>query len=222
MIGSVASALAEAWESGQPVAPLTAELALTSLDAAEQIAGDVLERLALPPCGIRVGQTGLVGAMLPGRIVATGQTLPLSVLPHGRAAPALLAVLGEAITPDGTALPALERLHPALDLSASRWRDGPANLFEAAADLAGLGQVVIGKGRRAALPSSCALAPQRALRADVASLFEIAVGVAREAGGLPLGAVLVLVFDGSSQMLGAPGPITARWTGLGTATAELR
>jgi len=161
-MGSVASALAEAWESGKPVAPLTADLALSCLEAAEEVAGDVLERLALPPCGVRVSETGLVGAMLPGRIAATGQTLPLSVLPHGRAAPALLTELAEAITPDGTGLPALERLHPALDLSASRWRDGPANLFEASADLAGLGQVVIGKGKRTGFPSSCALAPQRA------------------------------------------------------------
>ena len=222
MMGSVASALAEAWESGKPVAPLTADLALSCLEAAEEVAGDVLERLALPPCGIRVSETGLVGAMLPGRIAATGQTLPLSVLPHGRAAPALLAVLAEAITPDGTGLPALERLHPALDLSASRWRDGPANLFEASADLAGLGQVVIGKGKRTGFPSSCALAPQRAGRVDVAALFETAVSVAREAGGLPLGAVLVLLFDRSGQALGAPGPVTARWTGLGSATAELR
>jgi 2-keto-4-pentenoate hydratase len=222
MIGSVASALAEAWESGQPVAPHKADLALACLEAAEQVAGDVLERLALPPCGIRVSETGLVGAMLPGRIMATGQTLPLSVLPHGHAAPALLAVLGEAITPDGTALPAFERLHPALDLSASRWRDGPANLFEAAADLAGLGQLVIGKGKRTGFPSSCALAPQRALRVDCAALLETAVNIAREAGGLPLGAVLVLVFDRSGQALGVPGPITARWTGLGGATAELR
>ena len=44
----------------------------------------------------------------------------------------------------------------------------------------------------------------------------------REAGGLPLGAVLVLVFDSAAQALAAPGPVTARWTGLGAVSAELR
>jgi hypothetical protein len=48
------------------------------------------------------------------------------------------------------------------------------------------------------------------------------VRVAREAGGLPLGAVLVLVFDSTAQALAAPGPVTARWTGLGVVSAELR
>jgi hypothetical protein len=67
-----------------------------------------------------------------------------------------------------------------------------------------------------------AATPQRALRVDCAALLETAVNIAREAGGLPLGAVLVLVFDRSGQALGVPGPITARWTGLGGATAELR
>jgi 2-keto-4-pentenoate hydratase len=171
MMGSIASALAEAWESGQPVAPLAADQALTSLDAAENVAGEVLGTLGLTPCGIRVTQSGLVGAMLPGRIMAQGSPLPLGVLPHGRAAPALLVVLAEAITESDTGLPAVAQLHPALDLSASRWRDGPANIFEEAADLAGLGQVVIGKGKAQSWPTSCALGAPRARRVDVAALF---------------------------------------------------
>ncbi len=158
MLSSVASALTEAWESGQPVAPLTTEYALKDMEAAEEVAGAVLEKLALAPCGIRVTQSGLVGAMLPGRIMASGQPLPLAALPHGRAARALLAVLEEAITAEGNGWPSLARLHPALDLAASRWRDGPANDFEAAADLAGLGYVIIGKGKPAAWPTSAALA----------------------------------------------------------------
>jgi hypothetical protein len=127
MMGSIASALAEAWETGQPVC---AEAALTNLDAAENVAGAVLEKLALAPCGIRVTEAGLVGAMLPGRIMAQGHPLPLAVLPHGRAAPALLVVLAEAIAESDTGLPVLAQLHPALDLSASRWRDGPAICFQ--------------------------------------------------------------------------------------------
>ena len=225
MMGSVAAALAEAWETGQPVAPLGAELALTGMAAGEAVAGAVLEKLALEPCGIRVTQSGLVGAMLPGRIMASGKPLPLAALPHGRAAPALLAVLAEAITPEGTALPALARLHPALDLAASRWRDGPANAWEAAADFAGLGYVVIGKGKPAAWPANCALAlgvaRVRAQPVAVQALFEAAVEVAREAGGLPVGAVLVLVLDGRA-VPAALGDVTVRWTGLGTAHAALR
>lgn len=222
MMSSIAAALTEAWETGQPVAPLSAEFALGSLDAAEAVAGAVLEKLVLPPCGIRVLESGLVGAMLEGRISRTGLPLPLAALPHGRAAPALLAVLGEAIAWDGEGLPVVARLHPALDLSASRWRDGPATIFEAAADLAGLGQVVIGKGKPAHWPSSCALGAPRATPAGVAGLFETAVRVAREAGGLPVGAVLVLVFDSRAEVLSGPGPVTARWSGLGAATADLR
>ena len=222
MMGSIASALAEAWETGQPLAPLSTDHALTSLDAAENVAGEVLEKLALAPCGIRVAESGLVGAMLPGRLMAQGSPLPLAVLPHGRAAPALLVVLDEAITENDTGLPAVAQLHLALDLSASRWRDGPANIFEAAADLAGLGQVVVGKGKAPSWPTSCALGAPRARRVGVASLFETAVRVAREAGGLPVGAVLVLVFDSAAEALAAPGPVTARWTGLGVVSAALR
>lgn len=225
MMGSVAAALAEAWETGQPVAPLSPEMALSSLDAAEAVAGAVLEKLAVAPCGLRVMESGLVGAMLPGRIMASAQPLPLAVLAHGRAAPALLAVLAEPVTAEGTTLPAVATLHPALDLSASRWRDGPANGWEEAADLAGLGYVMLGKGRPAGWPASCALAlgaeRVRAQPLSVPPLFEAAVRVAREAGGLPVGAVLVLVFDGRSAKA-APGEVTARWTGLGAAQAVLR
>ncbi len=226
MMSSVAAALAEAWETGQPVAPLTAEYALQSLTAAEDVAGAVLQKLELQPCGIRVAESGLVGAMLPGRIVANGRPLPIAALPHGRAAPALLVVLGEAIAEDGKDLPAVARLHPALDIATSRWRDGPANAFEAAADLAGLGHVVIGKGKPAPWPSSCALAlgeaASRAQPAAVDALFARAVQVAREAGGLPEGAVLVLVLDGRGAAVSTPGEITARWTGLGRVTLALR
>jgi hypothetical protein len=225
MMGSIASALAEAWETGQPLAPLSPGMALCSLDAAEAVAGEVLEKLALAPCGLRVMESGLVGAMLPGRIMTGGQPLPLAVLPHGRASPALLAVLGEALTAEGSGLPALARLHPALDLAGSRWRDGPANEFEAAADLAGLGYVMLGKGKPPAWPGSCALAlgveRVRAQPLAVAPMFEAAVRVAREAGGLPVGAVLVLVFDGRGLAV-EPGEVTARWTGLGAAQAWLR
>lgn len=224
MLGSVASALAEAWETGTPVAPLSAEYALGGLEAAEDVAGEVLEKLGLVPCGIRVTEAGLVGVMLPGRIV-TGVALPLAALPHAWVAPAILAVLAEAILPDGTGLPALARLHPAMDVASSRWRDGPANALEATADLAGLGHVVIGRGRAVALPAKAALeldgAKARAVPVDVAALFARAVQVAREAGGLPAGAVLVLV-AGGGVAVPKPCDAVARWTGLGKAEVSLR
>ena len=222
MMGSVAAALAEAWETGQPVAPLAAEHALGGLEAAEAVAGAVLLKLAVAPCGIRVTEGGLVGAMLPGRIVASGLPLPIAALPHGRAAPALLVVLAEAVTEDGTGLPAVARLHPALDIATSRWRDGPANPFEAAADLAGLGHVVIGRGKPAAWPASCAMGTERARPAAVAALFAQAVAVAREAGGLPEGAVLVLVFDSRAMPVTEVSEWAARWTGLGKVQVSLR
>ena len=110
-------------------------------------------------------------------------------------------------------------------MASSRWRDGPANAFEAAADLAGLGHVAIGRGKVAGLPAGAALeldgARARARPVDVAALFAQAVQVAREAGGLPAGAVLVLVAAGG---VAAPGPcaMTARWTGLGRVELALR
>ena len=224
MLSSVSSALAEAWETGTPVAPLTSEYALGSLEAAEDVAGEVLEKLGLVPCGIRVTEAGLVGVMLPGRIV-TGAALPLAALPHARVAPAILAVLAEPIEPDGTGLPALARLHPAVDVASSRWREGPADLFEAAADLAGLGHVVVGRGRAVPLPSQVALAldgaKARARPADMAALFARAVQIAREAGGLPVGAVLALVAGGGVAVAG-PCEAVARWTGLGKVTLSLR
>ena len=223
MLSSVASALAEAWETGTPVAPLSAEYALNRLEAAEDVAGEVLEKLGLVPCGVRITQAGLAGAMLPGRIVQ-GTPLPLVALPHAAAAPAILVVLAEAISEAGEGLPALARLHPAVDISSSRFREGPANAFEAAADLAGLGHVVIGKGRAVVLPTSCAMerngTKARATPAPFAALFETAVQVAREAGGLPAGAVLVLALR--PEPVTGPGEIAVRIPGLGRAVAELR
>lgn len=224
MLSSLASALAEAWESGHPVAPLAPGYAPASLEAAEDVAGEVLEKLGLTPCGLRLTQDGLAGVMLPGRIV-TAPVLPLAALPHARVSPALLLVLAEAIEPDGTGLPALARLHPAVDVASSRFRDGPASALEAVADLAGLGHVAIGRGKAAALPSRAALGLDgeraRGVPHDMAGLFERAVQVAREAGGLPAGAVLVLV-AGSGVLVSEPGSIAVTWTGLGKVTLELR
>ncbi len=226
MMGSVAAALAEAWETGHPVALLADAKALATLAEAEDVAGALLQKLAITPCGIRMAENGLLGAMLPGRIVAHGSPLPLAVLPHGIAAPALLVVLGEAITEAGTSLPSVARLHPALDVATSRWRDGPADMFQAAADLAGLGHVVMGKGRPPAWPVSCALAfgeeRARARPVAAAALFAQAVQAAREAGGLPQGAVLVLVFDSRAVPVTGACEVTARWTGLGLAQVTLR
>ena len=224
MLGSLASALAEAWETGHPVAPLTADYTPTNLDAAEDVAGAVLEKLALVPCGIRVIEEGLVGVMLPGRL-GMGTTLPLAALPHARVAPALVAVLAEPITEDGAGLPAVARLHPALDVASSRYQDGPANAFEAAADLAGLGHVVIGKGRTVDWPTRCVLeldgARGKPRKVDMAALFQRAVQVAREAGGLPAGAVLVLV-PACAVAVAEPRAARAGWTGLGRAELALR
>jgi 2-keto-4-pentenoate hydratase len=226
MMGSVASALTEAWETGQPVAPLAAEYALESLEAAEAVAGEVLARLGLAPCGIRVAESGLVGAMLEGRIVPSGRPLPFAALPHGHAAPALLVVLAEAVTATGALPPAISALHPALDIATSRWRDGPANAYEAAADMAGLGHVVIGRGKPLAWPRSCALAlgdaRVKAKPLAALALFDVAIQAAREAGGLPQGAVMILVFDSQQVPLDQSGLVSARWPSLGTAQSELR
>jgi hypothetical protein len=217
MSNPIAAALVEAWESGNPVTPTP----IADMAAAEDIAAAVLEALGALPCGLRMTETGLVGPMLESRFMTTGMALSAAMLRHAQVAPALVGVLAQELA-DGP--PVFARLHPALDISSTRWRDDAATPAEATADLARLGHVVLGKGKVAPLPTACALlageARARAKPAAAEALLLRAAQAAREMGGLPAGAVLVAVLDGR----GAPalaGGWAASWPGLGRAAARI-
>jgi hypothetical protein len=101
----------------------------------------------------------------------------------------------------GGALPAFSALHPILDVSAWRLRELPASAGLAAADLAGLGFIVAGRGKRGLAPPEAlpvGMAPAGARRRpgarDAAAALLQAAEAARRAGGLPRGAVLAAVF----------------------------
>jgi 2-keto-4-pentenoate hydratase len=199
--------LAEAFETGNALAPLPPALAPADARAGERIALAVLESLGLAACGVRLapgpGDTGgqpVAGPMLEGRLLSARTPVLVGALRHARASAAVIAVLAEDLPEGGTGLPALAALHPAIDIAASRFRDGPGTAALLAADLGGLGQVVV--GRR--LPSwdiaalhavPVTLVPTgrrpRATETDLVAALVSAADAARRLGGLPAGAVLV-------------------------------
>lgn len=200
--------LAEAVETGNPLAPLPAEAVPATVPEGQAVAALVLERLGLVPCGLRLAPSpegGMVpGPVLEGRLLPDGASVALAALRHAGVAPAVLGVLAEALPAEGgDALPRFAALHPALDIASWRLREPPREAALAAADLAGLGLLVVGRRARGAEPTSCRLgfgaagAPprrgRRSLEADLPAALRAAAQAAREAGGLPAGAVLVAV-----------------------------
>lgn len=218
--------IAEAFETGNPLAALPEPPA--DIAAGERIAAAVLDRLGLAPCGIRLGPgaTGLAGRiggpMLEGRLLAPKTPVLLAALRHARATAALLAVLAEDLAAVGDGLPAFATLHPAIDLAASRFTAAPTRDALLAADLGGLGQVVVGRGMAAppleslrAIPVSLALAGRRprAVPVDLTAALAEATLAARRLGGLPAGAVLVIA-GLTPAILPAPGMVLALDLGL--------
>lgn len=200
-IARLAAFLAEAFETGNPVAPLPPELVLPDREAGEAVAGAVLERLGFAPCGLRVapGPDGapVAGPMLEGRLLRSGAVLPHAVLPHARISAAVIAVLAEPLVPGEDAPPRLAALLPALDIAVSRLRDGAPDAGTLAADLGGLGHVVAGRrGAPDRMPSraACAAGAARARGVPVAIEADLAAAAraARALGGLPAGGLLVI------------------------------
>jgi 2-keto-4-pentenoate hydratase len=222
--------LAEAFETGNPLAPLPAGMAPEDQDMAEEFAGLVLERLGFAPCGVRLAPAAdgsmIAGPMLEARFLDDGAGLSLDIMRHGRAAAALLGVLGAALDPEATTPPEIASVHPALDVSASRFTRGPADRFAEIADLAGLGMLVLGKRQpMPAAPCRVALvegdgAP-KGTPFDLHDAFARAAGEARRLGGLPAGAVLVVAGLGGRVLSPKAGNrITARFSGLGKVSAR--
>ena len=193
--------LSEAVETGNPLAALPEDLAPRSLGDAREIAMATLDALQIAPCGLRLlrrpGAAPLAGPMLEGRLVPAGRIVALGMLRHPAATAAVVGVLAEALDPDSDAAPVFARLHPALDLSATRFTDAPADDLTLTADLARLGLVVAGKGKALA-PGAvrAALGPKgsrpKGQAIDLAAAFAEAAAAARGWGGLPAGALLVV------------------------------
>jgi 2-keto-4-pentenoate hydratase len=196
-----AACLAGAFETGNPLAALPDTLMPASPAEGDELAAQMLEELGLATCGIRlaVGPDGvrLAGPMLEGRLLPDGASLPLAALRHARASAALVAVLAEALPEHGHGLPAFAAVHPAIDVTGSRFRDPPVGPGLLAADLCGLGHVAVGRG--GALPAgSVAVTLAEARRrprgpaVNLRAALALAADAARQSGGLPAGAVLVV------------------------------
>ncbi len=222
--------LAEAMETGSPLGPLPADIAPRDAAAAEEVAAATLDALGIVPCGLRLlrrgGAPALSGPILEGRLVPGGSAVALAALRHAGATAAVVGVLAEKLDPDATTPPVLARLHPAIDLAASRFTDLPGEDPARIADLALLGLVVAGKGKAAAPGTGrVALGPAgsraRGGETDLAAAFAEAAAEARRWGGLPEGALLV-VAGLSAPVAPAPGMVlAARIAGLGRAEARL-
>lgn len=226
--------LAEALETGNPLAPLPASIAPATIEAGEAIALAVAGRLGLSVCGVRIapgpGGGWLAGPLVETRMLRDGATLTLAALRHARARPALLAILGAELRPGEETAPAIAALHPAIDVGAWRFRDPPGLDALAASDLAGHGQVVVGRARTAApLPEgvvAASLAPdgRRPIAADrgacdLGAALAEAAAAARRLGGLPEGAGLLLAGFGP-VLEPRPGQrLVARFGALGRVAA---
>ena len=214
--------LAQAFESGDPLAPLPEGIAPRDLREAEQVAAAVIEELAITPCGLRVWRPGIAGPMIEGRLLPNGAAVSLAGLRHPLATAAVIGVLAEPLAAEGDAPPVFARLHPALDVSATRFTAAPEDALTLTADLARLGLTVAGKGKP--VPEATprvSLAPKgtraRGVEVDVLAALAEAAATARRWGGLPAGALLVVA--GLSGPVAPGGMLRTSFGGLGAAEA---
>jgi 2-keto-4-pentenoate hydratase len=218
--------LAEAFETGNPLAPLPPELTPATAEDGEAIAALVLDAAGFTACGVRLARASngdappVAGPMLEGRLLRDGVTVALAALRHPRATAAVAGVLARALPPEGEEPPVLAALHPAIDLADSRFRDAPGTAALLAADLGGLGMVVVGSARPPSageVPVSLAPEPRRPRGApvDLAAALHAAAAAARRLGGLPEGALLVATGLSGPAVPVAGMTLTARFGGLG-------
>jgi hypothetical protein len=217
--------LAEAFETGNPLAPLPAEIAPRDMAEGEEAAFATLEALGFVPCGLRLLRHAagpLVGPMLEARLIASGAPIAAAALRHAEVTGAVVGVLAAELKPEGRGAPRFARLHPALDIAATRFAEAPADAPTLAADLARLGLVVAGAGM-AAKPGPVGIAfgakraRPKAIACDLAAGFAEAAAAARRLGGLPKGALLVIA--GLTPPRAAEGALRARFDALGTVEA---
>jgi hypothetical protein len=225
--GDAARWLAEAMETGSPLAPLPAGLAPRGLAEAEEVAAATLDALGIVPCGLRLlrrpGGASLAGPMVEGRLVPAGRAVAVAMMRHPWASAAAIGVLAEALDPDSDAPPVFVRLHPAIDLSATRFTEAPGDDITLTADLARLGLVVVGKGKAMAPGAARITLGPKGSRPkggpiDLAAAFAEAAATARGWGGLPAGALLVVA--GLSPPMPPEGTLRAALGALGAVEAS--
>ncbi|MGG5811097.1 hypothetical protein [Falsiroseomonas sp. CW058] len=216
--------LAEAVETGNPLAALPEEIAPRDLPQAEEVSAAVLDALGIAPCGLRLLRredgTVLAGPMVEGRLVPSGAAVALRSIRHPVATAAVVGVLAAPLEPGDDAPPAFARLHPAIDIAATRFTEAPADAVALTADLGRLGLVVAGKGK-ALPPGPLRIAlglkegRRRGQEMDIAAALAEAGRAARAWGGLPAGALLVVA--GLTPPAAAEGRLRASLGALGGA-----
>jgi 2-keto-4-pentenoate hydratase len=217
--------LAEAWETGNPLAPLPEDIAPRTLADGEDTAFALLDLLGVSPCGVRLapatGGEMIAAPMLETRLLKTAATVALPSLRHASATAAVVAVLAEPLT---DAPPRFATCHPALDVAGSRFTAGPADAAAALADCGGLGFVIVGRAGPPDLrPERVALgAPTdrtRGLPLDIDAALAPAIAAARRLGGLPEGALLVVAGLSAPVSPRAGDRLAARFGRFGRAEA---
>lgn len=197
---SAARCLAEAVQTGQLLQPLAPTAMPRSMLDGQRIAARVLDLLDQPTCGVRLALPTngrhVPGPVLESRLLRDGSTVHLGQLPHARATAAVVGILAEDLPRRGDEVPSLAVLHPAIDVASWRLRDPPSTGALAAADLAGLGMIVIGRAKRMApMRVRVSLSPagtwRRGEEVDLEEAMLAVALAARRAGGLPGGAFLV-------------------------------
>ena len=212
-----ASWVAEAFSSGNPLRALPEDAVPRSRAEGERVALLALAELGIPPCGVRTCD-GIAGPVIEGRLHPDGTKL--AGLRHPVVTAALVGVLAAALEPGEDGPPILAAVHPAVDVADSRFTAPPPGIPLRAADIGGLGQVVVGA---AAPPSDGIIVAGAAgpVRIEVRLAFRDAAAVARRLGGLPAGALLVAAGLAPLAPPGADGWVEAAFGALGSARTRL-
>lgn len=200
--------LAEAWETGNPLAALPDDIAPRDAGEGEAVAGALADQLGQRVIGLRLapGPSGawLAGPVLEPRMLRAGTPVSLAAYRHAALSAGVLGVLAEDLGESGD--PVFASLHPVLDLAAERWTEPARDDAARLADLNGLGVLLVGKRTAApGLPetSDARLGRTgerpRPERTPLAALMARAVEAARGWGGLPKGAVVAVVGLGGAH-----------------------
>ena len=224
-------ALAEAFRDGEPISALPDGAAPRTAAQARRIAAWVVDELGLAAVGFRTLADGTTGPLLEPRLAHSGVSLPRSALPNLSASAAVLFLLAKPLPASATpytarrVLGALAPGRAAIDLASWRTASVPQGILARGADLAGLGQLVVADAARASTaPDPAALriawndGPVTSI--DASPLLLAAAEAAREAGGLPAGAALV-VAGLSAAIAAGPGVLSCRLVGGGRAEVTL-
>jgi 2-keto-4-pentenoate hydratase len=191
--------IAESWRGGEPVPPMPYETLPRSQLDGQRIAARALEMLDLAPNGLRLATANdrpVPGPMLEAAVAEDEAVIALAGLRHPQAFAAIVGFLAEDLPRRGDEMPVFASLHPALDVTSWRLAEVPTTSALAAADLAGLGRVVVGRGKKLEpMRLRISVAPEgswkRGIEIDIEEPILTAALAARRAGGLEKGSLLV-------------------------------